>query len=75
MGYGFGITTWLFAVKYLKHLGGLGPSLQATAWFVLTVVGVAIATGEFLGWPTVDKLLAVTCISSFALLVYRVSAA
>jgi hypothetical protein len=73
LGYGFGIATWLFAVKYLRQVGGLGVSSQATAWFLLTIIGVAVATGEFVRWPLLDKSLAILCIGSFAVLVYRTS--
>lgn len=73
LGYGFGITTWLWAIKYLKQVGNIGVEAQAAAWFLLTIVGVAVASGEFLKWSAVDKTLAVACLGCFAALVYRTS--
>ena len=73
VGYGFGIATWLIAVKYLREVGGLGVSTQAIAWFLLTILRVAIASGDFMRWSIVDKSLSIVCLASFALLVYRTS--
>jgi hypothetical protein len=73
LGFGFGITTWLFAVKYLKQVGGIGVSAQTTAWFLLTILGVAAASGEFVRWSVFDRTLAIICIGCFAILVFRTS--
>lgn len=73
IGYGIGIGSWFLAVKYIKQLGGLGVSAQTTGWFLLTILGVAVATGEFLQWSLLDKALAVVCILCFSLLIHRTS--
>ena len=73
LGYGFGVGCWIFAVKYLKQVGGMSVSTQATGWFLLTIIGVALVNGDFIKWAWVDKALAVACITCFAVLVYRTS--
>jgi hypothetical protein len=73
LGFGFGITTWLLAVKYLKQVGGVGVSAQAMGWFLLTILGVAAASGEFVKWSSADKILAMICVGCFAALVFRTS--
>jgi hypothetical protein len=72
-GFGFGITTWLLAVRYLKQVGGIGVSAQTIAWFLLTILGVAVASGEFVRWSAFDRTLAIICICCFAVLVFRTS--
>jgi hypothetical protein len=74
LGFGFGITTWLLAVRYIKQLGGIGVSAQAMGWFLLTILGVAAATGEYIRWSLVDKSLAIICVGCFSVLVFRTSA-
>lgn len=73
MAYLLGVTAWVFAVKYLKQVGGMGVSAQALGWFLLTMLGVSIASGEFIQWAVLDKILAIVCIACFALLVIRTS--
>jgi hypothetical protein len=71
LGFGFGITMWLLAVKYLKQVGGIGVSAQAMGWFLLTILGVAATSGEFVRWSLVDKGLALICVGCFSMLVLR----
>lgn len=73
LGYSVGIGTWLLAVKYLKQIGGIGVGAQATGWFILTIIGVSVASGEFFKWSALDKGLSLICIGSFAVLVLRTS--
>jgi hypothetical protein len=73
LSFAFGITAWLLAVRYLKEMGSIGVSAQAMGWFLLTILGVAAASGEFVRWSLIDKSLAMICIACFAALVFRTS--
>lgn len=72
VGYGFGITTYVLAVRQLKLVSDIGVAAQATGWFLLTIVGVAFADGRFMSWGWIDRTLSILTVALFALVIYRV---
>src|SRR5688500_14278561 len=56
-GYAIGIAAYLVALKYLRAVSDVGPSIQTAAWFLLTIVGVSIGSRDFFKWTTMDQAL------------------
>ena len=71
LGFGVGISTYWFAVKYLKQFGVLSPETQTIAWFGITIVGVAFISGKFLRWQTIDQIIAVVGLLCVGWLLFR----
>jgi hypothetical protein len=66
-----GMAFYLLALRYLAKLGGIGVSMQAAGWYLVTTVGVMIASGVAFEWSWIDHLLALVSISSLTLLIIR----
>ncbi|UMP06919.1 hypothetical protein [Amycolatopsis sp. EV170708-02-1] len=66
-----GLACYLLTLRYLTKLGEIGVSLQAASWYLVTTVGVMLASGVAFEWSWLDHLLAVTSIGSLALLIVR----
>jgi hypothetical protein len=58
LGFFIGISTYWVAVRYLNELGVLSPEIQTVIWFGITIVGVAVISGRFLRWQTIDQIIA-----------------
>lgn len=58
--FGVGIVTYLALMRFLPQLGiALSAEIQTVSWFTVTLIIVALSSGEFFKWPTLDKLVAV----------------
>jgi hypothetical protein len=53
-GFAIGIGSYWFFVRYLKQCGVLAPETQTLIWFAVTLLGVALVSGEWLRWRRVD---------------------
>jgi hypothetical protein len=73
LGFSIGIGTYWLAVKYLNALGVLSPEKQTLVWFGITIVGVALISGKFLRWQTVDQLIAIVVLFGISWLLFRTS--
>ena len=71
LGFGVGIGTYWVAIKYLNELGVLSPEIQTLIWFGVTIVGVALISGKFLRWQTVDQVVAVLVLLGIGWLLFR----
>ena len=70
LGFTAGIPSYLLTIRYLQHLGVHATEVQAALWFVVTIIGVAIASGDFLEWRFMDKwVAAIVCIGTLWLVV------
>jgi hypothetical protein len=70
-GFAVGITLYWIAIRYLKAVGVASAEIQTTIWFVVTIVGVAIASGAFFKWRPADQAVAVAVIVGMGWLAYR----
>lgn len=59
LGFSIGISISWLTIKYLQDFGIFAPETQALIWFGVTIVGVAIVSGKFFRWHTLDQLVAV----------------
>jgi hypothetical protein len=71
MGFSVGIGSYWLSAKYLTEFGILSPETQTLVWFGVTIVGVAIISGKFLQWQTIDQIIAVAVLLGIAWLLFR----
>lgn len=72
LGFGVGIISYWAVIRFLQQFGVVSPEVQTIGWFAVTIIGLAIATGQFLKWQTVDQLVAVLVILGVGWLLLRV---
>lgn len=58
LGFSVGIFMYWIVLKYMKELGIVAPEIQTVIWFGMTLVGVAIASGQFFRWQLTDQMVA-----------------
>jgi len=67
-GFQFGVFMYWCAARHLNAHGVVDAEVQTLFWFAATIVGIALMSGQFLRWSTVDKgtavavLIGITCL-------------
>ena len=74
LGFSLSVPCYWITVRYLREGGIITPEVQALFWFVVTITGVAIAGGNFLGWNVIDKAVAMAILAGVVWLMVRTSA-
>jgi hypothetical protein len=74
-GFGVGIGSYWLVVRYLEALGVQSTTLQTLGWFAVTIVGVAVVSGDIAGWSLINKIIAVAIVVGIAWLLVDVSTA
>lgn len=74
LGFGVGIVTYWFVVKYLQQMGIISPEIQTIGWFAVTIVGVSLASGSFFKWAWFDQLIAILVLFGISWLLVRTGA-
>lgn len=69
--FGAGIPTYLLAIRYLSASGVQTVEMQTACWFVATMIGVAVAGGNFWGWRLSDQIVAILVVIGLLWLVMR----
>jgi hypothetical protein len=57
LGFIAGIATYIVVIRLLDQLGVRSASLQTLGWFVVTIVGVAVLSGDLTRWSRTDQLV------------------
>jgi hypothetical protein len=70
-GFAVGIGSYWLCVRYLKECGVLAPETQTLLWFATAMLGVALASGEWLRWHRVDQAVAMAVLLELGWLVFR----
>jgi hypothetical protein len=71
LGLGTGTMLYWLLLRFLKELGVSAPEIQTGAWFAATLIGVALASGKFFHWRTVDQLVALVVLLGIGWLLVR----
>jgi hypothetical protein len=71
LGFGIGIGGYWVSVKYLQALGMLAPEAQTLVWFSVTLLGVALVSGRFLRWQTLDQVVGLVVLLGLGWLLFR----
>jgi hypothetical protein len=69
-----GILLYILSLKFLRYLGVHSATIQTCLWFLATLVGLAILSGEFLRWQRLDQAIALGVAGGLAWLIVRVEA-
>jgi hypothetical protein len=60
LGFAIGISLYWLALRFLPYAGiAASPEMQTLGWFIVTITGVAISSGEFAKWPLLDQAVGV----------------
>jgi len=71
LGFLLGIVAYWFAIKFLQQIGVVSAEMQTLLWFTVTIVGVAIASGQFAHWGLVNQVIGVLVLVGLGLLIFR----
>lgn len=72
IGFAIGISLYWFTIRYFWELGVVSPELQTLIWFGTTLIGVALLSGRFLHWRSLDQAVALLVLMGIAWLLVRV---
>lgn len=71
-GFAIGILAYWIAIKSLQDLNvATSSEIQTLGWFVVTIIGVAISSGDFMKWDSIDKIISLCIVGGFCLLLVR----
>lgn len=71
LGFSIGIILYWVVLKYMKAAGIVSPEIQTLIWFTVTLLGVAIVSGKFFRWQTIDQLVGILILFGLAWLMFR----
>jgi hypothetical protein len=70
-GFAVGISAYWLAVRFLNQFGEFAPEAQTLAWFVVTIIGMAMVSRAFFAWPVSEQLVALSVVGSIGWLLFR----
>jgi hypothetical protein len=70
-GFAVGIGLYWVVLKPMMSVGIVAPEIQTIAWFGVTLIGVALISGRFLGWARPDQAVAVAVLAGIVWLLVR----
>ncbi len=71
--FALGLITYLLAVRGLVRAGIAAPELHMLFWFAVTIVGVALLSGNLVTWSSLDRTVGAVVVTGIAWLVWRVA--
>ncbi|HZF17942.1 MAG TPA: hypothetical protein VE046_18595 [Steroidobacteraceae bacterium] len=72
--FAIGILLYVLSLKFLRYLGVHSATIQTSLWFMATIVGLAVISGEFVRWHRLDQAIALVVAAGLTWLVVRVEA-
>ncbi|HWP89678.1 MAG TPA: hypothetical protein VNM70_17475 [Burkholderiales bacterium] len=70
-GFQFGVVTYWIVLRQLAKLGVAAVEVQTLFWFVATIIGVALLSGQVVRWPLIDQAVACCVLAGVGWLMYR----
>ena len=71
LGFAVGIVMYWICIRFLQDFRIFSPEIQTLAWFTATIIGVALFSGKFLHWHTIDQIVGVAVLCGVAFLLFR----
>jgi hypothetical protein len=72
VGFAIGIFCYWIVLRYLKELNvALSTEVQTLGWFSVTMLGIAITSGEIWKWPVFDRFVALFVLLGMGWLLFR----
>jgi hypothetical protein len=75
IGFAVGIATYWLVVRYLAELGVRSTTLQTLGWFAVTIVGVAVVSGDVARWSPINQVIAGAVVAGVGWLLVNAGAA
>jgi hypothetical protein len=66
IGYAVGIFLYWLSLRFITASGVFSATVQTLTWFVITVIGVAVLSGDFEKWDVGSYVLAVVAVAAVA---------
>lgn len=73
LGFFLGISTYWLAIKYLQKFGIVSAEMQTLGWFGVTIVGVALSSGDFFKWRSLEQIIAISVLFGIGWLLVKTS--
>ena len=70
-GFGVGIGMYWISIRFLQQSGVLSAETQSLLWFGVTTAGIAVFSGTYFRWATVDQSVAVLVLAGIGWLLFR----
>jgi hypothetical protein len=71
LGFAFGVVTYWGAATFMNRLGVVSPEIQTLVWFAVTIITVAVLSGNFMRWQLTDRIVAGLVLTGIGWLVWR----
>lgn len=71
VGFAAGIIIYWITVRHLNAAGIVAAEIQTLLWFGTTLLGVAVLSGRFLSWRSVDQAVAFMVLVGICWLIFR----
>lgn len=71
--FALGIFAYWIAIRFLQNVHIVSPAVQTLGWFLITIIGVGLTSGDFFHWQRVDQLISVLLIVGMIWLIIRTS--
>jgi hypothetical protein len=71
LGFTVGIGSYWVSIRYLQQFGVIAPEAQTLIWFGVTIIGVAVISGRFFAWQTIDQAIALLVFLGICWLLFR----
>lgn len=72
LGFAGGIISYWIVIKFLQQAGIVLPEIQTIGWFAVTIIGIALISGKFANWQTIDQIVAILVVFGLGWLLLRV---
>lgn len=70
-GFAGGIATYWLCIRFLQDIRIVSPEMQTLGWFTATIIGIALFSGKFLQWHTIDQIVGIAVLCGVAWLLFR----
>ncbi|HPH95774.1 MAG TPA: hypothetical protein PKW33_03715 [Anaerolineaceae bacterium] len=70
-GFILGVGAYWVVIRFLQGFGITSPEVQTVGWFVVTMVALALTSGDFFKWPTLDQAVGILLLVGVGWLMFR----
>lgn len=71
LGFSAGVFMYWLALRHLTEFGVASTEVQTLFWFGITLVGVAVLSGQFVRWQAVDQAIGFAVLAGIGWLLVR----
>lgn len=72
LGFSLSIPAYWLVQRHMRNMGLLSPELQVLGWFAVTLICVALLSGNFWHWPPLEKVVGILVLMAVGWLMLRV---